>query len=107
MIIKSSSFVTDDNLKVLAELETVFADGTFHNAQYQIFIVHALKIGQQFSLAYCLLFCSFYQQTFILLKEKAEELLMCLHLPICGHIRLLRLTFLSFVSIFCSCMSSR
>ena len=48
MIIKSSSFVTDDNLKVLAELETVFADGTFHNAQYQIFIVHALKIGQQF-----------------------------------------------------------
>ena len=67
-------------MKVLAEAETLFFDGTFHTCPeifYQIFTVHAFKNGQQFPLAYCLLpdkTRSSYQQTFTLLKEKAEQL---------------------------------
>ena len=73
-------FATDDNLKHLAEADTVFVDGTFHTCPelfYQIFTVHAFKNGQQFPLAYCLLpdkARDTYQRTFTLLKEKAEEL---------------------------------
>ncbi len=55
---KNVIFATDDNLKLLAEAESVFVDGTFHTCPevfYQIFTVHAFKSGQQFPLAYCLL----------------------------------------------------
>ena len=76
MIRKSSSLqqATDDNMKLLAEAETLFFDGTFHTCPenfYQIFTVHAFKNGQQFPLAYCLLpdkTRSSYQRTFTLLN---------------------------------------
>ncbi len=73
-------FATDDNLKLLAEAESVFVDGTFHTCPevfYQIFTVYAFKSGQQFPLAYCLLpgkSREAYQRTFTMLKEKADEL---------------------------------
>ena len=73
-------FATDDNLKLLAEADSVFVDGTFHMCPevfYQTFTVHAFKSGQQFPLAYCLLpgkSCESYQRPFTLLKEKADEL---------------------------------
>ena len=73
-------FATDDNMKLLAEAETLFVDGTFHTCPeifYQIFTVHAFKNGQQFPLAYCLLpdkTPGSYQWTFTLLKAKAEKL---------------------------------
>ena len=79
-------FATDNNLKLLAEAETVFVDGAFHTYpeifKSDLSTVHAFKNGQQFSLAYCLLLdktCSSYQRTFILLKEKAEELCVSVH----------------------------
>ena len=52
-------FATDNNLKLLAEAETVFVDGAFHTYpeifKSDLSTVHAFKNGQQFSLAYCLL----------------------------------------------------
>ena len=46
-------FATDDNIKHLAEADTVFVDGTFYTCPqlfYQIFTLHAFKNGQQFPL---------------------------------------------------------
>ena len=77
-------FATDNNLKLLAEAECLFVDGTFHTCPevfYQIFTIHAFRSGQQFPLAYCLLpgkSRETYQRVFTLLKEKADELQLAL-----------------------------
>ena len=71
-------FATDGNIKLLAEAETIYVDGTFRTSPalfYQIFTVHAFKNGQQHPLAYCPLpdkTRASYQRAFDLLIEKAQ-----------------------------------
>ena len=91
-IIIKSQYATDENLKHLANAETVFVHRTFHTCPEIFSDLHCscLKNGQQFLLVYCLLpdkTHSSYQRTFTFLKEKAKEL-SCLLIPICNHVRL-------------------
>ena len=51
-------FGTQENLKILCEVDTVYVDGTFQTCPhlfYQIFSLHGFKNGKQFPLVYALL----------------------------------------------------
>ena len=72
-------FATEDNLKILAEADELYMDGTFRITPrlfYQVFTVHAFKDGQQFPLAYCLLPVKsreVYNECFTMLKSACQD----------------------------------
>ena len=72
-------FATEDNLKILAEADELYMDGTFQITShlfYQVFTVHAFKHGQPFPLAYCLLpgkSREAYNECFTMLKSACQD----------------------------------
>ena len=78
--IRSCSFATDDNLRHLSTLDTIYVDGTFHvcpSLFTQPFTINGFLHGQQFPLVYALLPSKSrndYNRLFTLLREEMQIL---------------------------------
>ena len=73
---------TDDNIKLLAESEELYMDGTFKSSPrlfHQVYTIHVFKHGKQFPLVYCLLPGKsqiIYAKLFAILSDAMDDLMV-------------------------------
>lgn len=73
---------TDDNIKLLAEAEELYMDGTFKSSPrlfHQVYTIHVFKHGKQFLVVYCLLpgkSRDVYAKVFTILSDAMDDLLL-------------------------------
>ena len=73
---------TNDNIKLLAESEELYMDGTFKSSPrlfHQVYTIHVFKHGKQFPLVYCLLPGKsqiIYAKLFAILSDAMDNLML-------------------------------